>query len=109
MKILFLPEVRVYLRELSQILYDKEYFSYVESSERYVEELLKDIETTLFNRVKRSAPPYFDRYGKKMFYCTFRKNKDTHWYVFFNIYQTGNEPLAVVRYISNNHLIAQYL
>lgn len=34
MKVLFLPEVRIYLRELSQILYDKEYFSYVESSEK---------------------------------------------------------------------------
>lgn len=44
-----------------------------------------------------------------MFYCTFPKNKDTPWYVFFTIYRTGNEPLAVVRYIGNMHLIAHYL
>lgn len=27
----------------------------------------------------------------------------------FTIYRTGNEPLAVVRYIGNMHLIAHYL
>ncbi len=109
MKIVFMPEALEYFNELSTLLYEKDYFGFEESALKYVDDLVDDIKETLPNRVKRVAPPYFDRYGKKMFYCTFPKNKDTQWYVFFTIYRTGNKPLAVVRYISNNHLIAQYL
>ncbi|MCC8172768.1 MAG: hypothetical protein LIP00_13550 [Parabacteroides sp.] len=109
MKIVFTPEALAYFNELSTLLYEKNYFGFEESALEYVDDLLKDIKETLPNRVKRPAPPYFDRYGKKMVYCTFRKNKDTHWYVFFNLYQNGHELWAVVRYIGNNHLIAPYL
>jgi len=109
MKVLILPEVRQYLNELSQIFYKKNYFSFLDSSEKYIEELFEDIVTTLPNRPKRPAPPYFDRYGKKMFYAIFRKNKSTQWYVFFNIYETKEGLIYLVRYISNNHVIAQYL
>jgi len=109
MKVLVLPEVRQYLYELSQILYEKNYFSFLDSSEKYVEELFEDIETTLPNRPKRMAPPYFDRYGKKMFYAIFRKNKTTQWYVFFNIYEIKDGLIYLVRYISNNHVIAHLL
>lgn len=87
MRVLVLPEVREYLKKLSYILYEKDYFSYLDSSVKYIEELFKEIETTLPNRQKRPAPPYFDRYGKNMYYVTTRKNRFTQWYVFFTIYQ----------------------
>jgi hypothetical protein len=111
MKVLALPEVRQYLYELSLILHEKGYFSYLDSSERYVEELFTDIKMTLPNRLRRHAPPYFERYGKDMYYAIFRKNKQTQWYVFFTIYESeGKEDIIyLVRYISNNHVIAQYL
>jgi hypothetical protein len=109
MKVLILPEVRQYLNELSQILYDKGYFSYLETSEKYMGELFEAIKTTLPNRQKRYAPLYFERYGKDMYYSTFRKNKQTQWYVFFNIYEDKKESIYLVRYISNNHMIAQLL
>jgi hypothetical protein len=44
-----------------------------------------------------------------MFYATFKKNKSTQWYVFFNIYADNGEAIYLVRYISNNHMIAQFL
>ena len=50
MKVLFLPEVREYLKEVSQIMYGKDYFSFPESSEKYIEDLINDITTTLCNR-----------------------------------------------------------
>jgi hypothetical protein len=109
MKVLILPEVRQYLNELSHILYEKDYFSYAESAEKYVEELFEEIKTTLPNRQKRLAPSYFDKYGRNMHYSIFSKNKHTQWYVFFTVYESQGELVHVVRYISNNHVSAQYL
>jgi hypothetical protein len=108
MKVLAIPEVRQYLKELSFILYEMDYFSYLQTAEKYVEELFEDIETNLPKHPKRLAPPYFERYGKAMYYAIFRKNKQTQWYVFFNIYQNSGALIYLVRYISNNHVIAKY-
>ena len=44
-----------------------------------------------------------------MLYATFRKIKATQWYVFFNVYQKDGEMIFIIRYISNNHVTAQYL
>ena len=57
MKVLAIPEVRKYLYDLSLILYEKDYF---ETAEKYVDELFYDINTTLANRQKKIAPPYFE-------------------------------------------------
>lgn len=109
MKVLFLPEVEDYLFELTEILYKKEYFGFKESAVRYVTDLEDDIRVNLYSKIKRLAPPFFDRYGKKMLYSVFAKNKATQWYVFFNVYQDNGETIFLVRYISNNHVIAQFL
>lgn len=109
MKILFLPEVEDYLFELIEILYDKEYFGFKESAVNYVVELENDIRTNLRSKIKRPAPPYFDRYGKKMLYSVFEKNKETQWYVFFNVYQEQDGQIVfLIRFVSNNHSIAQF-
>lgn len=109
MKVLVLPEVRQYLNELTEILYEKDYFGYLESSEIYVEQLFEDIKNTLPTRPKRYAPVYFERYGKNMYYSVFRKSNRTQWYVFFNVYKDKSETIFLVRYISNNHVVAQFL
>lgn len=109
MKVLFLPEVREYLNEVSHIMYEKDYFGFIESSEKYMDELINDIIATLPNRQKKVAPPYFERYGKKILYSLFRKNKTTQWYVFFSVYDNGKEVVYLVRHVSNNHVIAQFL
>lgn len=109
MKVLFLPEVRLYFQELQDILFEKEYFGFEESAVQYVRDLIFDIEATLPERVSKIAPPYFNRYGKELRYASFRKNRNTQWYVFFNKYRENGEVIYLVRYISNNHVIAQYL
>jgi hypothetical protein len=109
MRVLFLPEVRDYFRELAEILYKKDYFGFEETAIQYAEDLFNSIADTLPNRVKKTAPAYFDRYGKNMFYAVFQKNKRTQWYVFFNIYADNGETVYLVRYMSNNHMIAQFL
>lgn len=109
MKIVFLPEALAYFNELSTILYKKNYFGFEDKALKYVDDLLENIKNTLHSRVKKPAPPYFDKFGKNMLYSIFRKNKTTEWYVFFNVYQKDEEITLVIRYISNNHEIAQYL
>ena len=109
MKVLFLPEVRKYFEELSVILYQKEYFGFFESALQYADELFSEIENNLPNSSKKVAPQYFEKYGKCIFYATFKRNRNTSWYIFFNIYHTRGETVFFVRYISNNHVIAQYL
>jgi hypothetical protein len=109
MKILAIPSVLQYLNELIDILYNENYFGFEDSAIEYVEELQSDIKETLPYRPKRKAPDFFDRYGKDMYYVVFKKSKATQWYVFFNIYEKKNEVIYLIRYISNNHVVAQFL
>jgi len=109
MKVIAIPKVRIYLQDLAQTLYEKEYFGFEETARIYVIELFNDITTNLPTRLKRPAPPYFDRYGKNMYYAVFVKNKRTQWYVFFRMYKKNGEDIYQICYIGNNHVIAQYL
>lgn len=86
MKVRFLPEVREHFRELSFILYKKEYFGFEESAIAYIRELFDDITINLPTKQKKKAPLYFSKYGNNLHYCVFKKNNNTQWYVFFEIY-----------------------
>lgn len=109
MKVLFLPEVRRYFADLSHTLYDEGYFGFEDSAIKYVRTLFKDIEANLPNHVARMAPSYFDKYGTNMRYAVFRKNKATLWYVFFTEYMVQDDIVYLVRFISNNHVIASHM
>jgi len=109
MNVVILPEVLDYLENLVVILYEKEYFGFMETSSIYVQTLLDKIETTLPILPSKPAPKHFEKYGKNMEYAVFRKSKHTHWYVFFRVYKKNGEDIYQVRYIANNHTIAQYL
>lgn len=109
MKIEFQPGVLEYFNELTTLLYEEGYFGFRESAVRYVDTLLADIRANLPFKLKKSAPPYFDRFGKNLLYASFRKSKGTQWYVFFNVYERRGEAVFLIRYIGNNHVLAQYL
>ncbi len=108
-KIIFLPETLLYFNELVTTLYNNDYFGFEENAIRYVDDLMYDIKTSLHLRVHKPAPLYFKRYGEDMYYATFTKSKATQWYVFFTKYNDRGEIVFLIRYISNNHLIAKYL
>ena len=108
-KVLFIPEIRKYFDDLVPFLYEMGYFSYLDSSKKYVKGLVDDIMANLPIKLHKPAPPHFDKYGKGMKYAAFRKNRHTTWYAFFKTYQQNDEVFYLVRYISNNHVIAQYL
>jgi hypothetical protein len=109
MNVFFLPEVIEYFKNLGQILFQKEYFGFKESAHNYVDELVNDIKNNLPIFTHKPAPKYFDKYGKNMEYAVFRKSRHTQWYVFFRVYRVDNEKIFQVRYIANNHTVAQYL
>jgi len=109
MKVIALPEVEKYLQNLITILYKKGYFGFEESAQKYVADLYDDIETNLPICLHRPAPIYFNKYGKNMEYAVFKRNRQTHWYVFFRVYRKNGEEIYQIRYIGNNHTIAQYL
>ena len=109
MKVIALQKVTDYLERLMLILYEKEYFGFKEDARKYVRDLYADIEQNLPTHRHRPAPTYFDKYGKNMRYAVFKKNRRTHWYVFFRAYKKDNEIIYQIRYIGNNHTIAQYL
>ena len=110
MKVWAIPEVIEELENLIDILYEKGYFSYEETSVNYVIELFQDIIENLPSKIKRPASTYFTkRYGKGLYYAVFPKSKRTQWYVFFRMYQKDGELYYQIRHIANNHTIAQHL
>jgi len=109
MRILAIPEVIEYLDNLVDILFENNYFGFVADAIDYVDELRYDIKTKLHTKLHKPAPKYFDKYGKNMKYAVFPKNRRTTWYVFFKTYEKNGEKIYLVRYIANNHTIAQYL
>ena len=109
MNVIFLPEIQEYYAYLEQVLYDEGYFGTIQSSHKYVKELFDDITDNLHKKLHRPAPLYFDQYGENMKYAVFKKNRHTSWYVFFKTYVNNGETIYLVRYIANNHVIAQYL
>ena len=72
-KVLAIPEVIDYLNELVDILYEKRYFSFEDTSVEYVVELFEDIITNLPVKPGKPAPKHFDQYGKDMEYAAFKK------------------------------------
>lgn len=108
MKVLIIPEVRLYFYELQLILYEKDYFGYPEDAERYIKELIEDIEKNLSKKRSKAAPNFFKKYGKDLEYTSFPKNKRTTWYVFFEVYEDNEEIIYLIKHIENNHTAAHY-
>jgi len=109
MSVLFLDEVWEYYDILVGVLYERGYFSFVEDADKYAKDLFDDIEENLPNRWKKPAPKHFERYGKDMYYSSFKKNRNTTWYAFFTKYEKNGETVYIVRHIENNHTAAHFL
>ena len=109
MRIIFLPEVQEYLDSLIPVLYKNGYFGFEDAAVKYVDGLIDDIQNNLSKKRHKPAPKHFGKYGKGMYYASFRKNKQTTWYAFFSKYRENGETIYLIRYIANNHTVAQYL
>ena len=108
-KVLFLPEVVDQFLELAEVLYNKGYLGFRETAIEYSEQLFKEIQTNLPIKLKKDAPAHFEMYGKGLFYSSFPKNHQTTWYVFYSMHEIDGETIYLIRYLGNNHVIAQHL
>ena len=109
MSVLAIPEVIGYLEELTTILYEKEYFGYEEFAHGYIDDLIDDIKTNLPTKLSKQAPKQLEKYGNNLRYSSFRKNRQTTWYVFFELYKENEEVIYLIKHVENNHTVAQYL
>ena len=109
MIVLFSPEIQEYFYKLENILYEKGYFSHEYKAFEYVDALIFEIKNNLPEQKHRLAPPYYDKYGKGLYYAVFKKNRNTHYYAFFSKYIDNGNTVFLVCYIGNNHTDAQYL
>ncbi|KAA6346621.1 hypothetical protein EZS27_005866 [termite gut metagenome] len=105
MKVIYSEEVIEFLSDLMEILYIKNYFGFMDSAINYVKDLVHEIDTTIASKQKKTAPDYFSKYGRGLFYVCYKKSRNTQWYVFFHY----ENDVYYIRYIGNNHNISQYL
>jgi len=71
MNVLFLPEIQGYFYDLETILYEKGYFSFEDTANKYVDDLIFDIKINLPNIQHKPAPRYYEKYGKELYYAVF--------------------------------------
>ncbi|RCU42631.1 hypothetical protein DQ356_07340 [Chryseobacterium lacus] len=93
----YLPEVEKYLNELSLILFEKNYFSFVESSFRYVDDLIDFIEYNLPIFPAKQTPEKLSSLGSE--YIFYKANQNTTWYIFFE----RSDNRFMVTFITNSH------
>jgi hypothetical protein len=105
MNVKFSRSTLVYLDGLIDILIEKGYFSFYESSLSYIEDIKNYIVSNIQSQPKYKAPPRFSKYGKNMYYITYKRNRQTTWYIFFTIHGKDN---FLIRYITNNHVSGQH-
>lgn len=79
-------------------LFQKDYFSYMENSIDYVENLIENTESKLQLLKYYLTPKALISYGE--FYISFQSSKRTTWYVFFS----KKDNRILVKHIMNNHV-----
>lgn len=93
----YLSDVKTILNNLVFILYEKDYFSFLESSYDYVDRLIEFIDNDLINFPHKQTPEKLIRFGSKYFF--YKVNNQTTWYIFFE----NKDNRYLVTYITNNH------
>ncbi|MCC8186509.1 MAG: hypothetical protein LIP08_03080 [Bacteroides sp.] len=107
MRVFYTENVILYIRELTDILYEKHYFGFKHSAKVYVTSLMKEVEATIHIKQKHKAPSHYSRYGKDLWYVSYPRNKRTTWYFFFTYHP--DRDIYFIRYITNNHAAGHLL
>ncbi|GHV66475.1 hypothetical protein FACS1894199_09980 [Bacteroidia bacterium] len=103
-QVIFAEDVKLYLRDLSILLFERNYFSFPGDAKAYVDRMVKYMRTYIGILPIRPAPHYFSRYASDLYYITYHANQNTLWYGFYQ--QSLN--IFIVRHITNSHIAAQY-
>jgi hypothetical protein len=93
-KVILLPLLEDKLFDIVFMLYNKEYFGFIESAFNYVDEIVNFIYTIPTLKHKRTKNKKHGAY-----YCRYKPNKNTTWYITFDI----EDDLYLIKNITNNH------
>ncbi len=77
MRIFYTENVILYIRELTDILYEKPYLGFKHSAKDYVTSFMKEVEKTIHLKQKHKAPSHFLKYGRGLWYVSYPRNKRT--------------------------------
>jgi hypothetical protein len=106
MEVRFSKTTLSYLETLTDILIEKQYFSFYETSLSYIEDIKNYILNNIQTEPKYKAPPVFSKFGKDLFYIRYRRSRQTIWYIFFTLH---GKDKYLIRHITNNHVAAKYI
>ena len=96
-KIIYSPLFIDELDDLSKVLYENKYFSFVEDVDIYIDKIYDFIESNIGYPTSKISPENFQKYGNK--YLRYDANNQTSWYIFFN----QKDHRFLVNHILNNH------
>lgn len=91
-------EVIEFLDKLIFSLYENDYFSYLETAEKYVADIYDFIENNILHFPTKKSPKSPKNYGN--FYIFYKPNNRTTWYIFFD----KKDSRYLIKYITNNHV-----
>ena len=111
-QVVFNENVKFLFFELIDILYQEEYFGYLDKAKEYVLEIelyfTTEIPRLHWLGLSKKAIPYFEKYGDNLFFAAYRKTKTrTTWYAFYEIFD--NRYFKVVHIINNHTKEAAYI
>lgn len=109
-EVVILPEVYDFLYDLAQILFYKDYVSWMESADAIIDDIVdyaRMVPCIPFYNLTPLMQKRFGRYGKNLHYVFFKRktSKHTTWYIFF----TRQNDRYIVRYVTNNHKDGKYI
>lgn len=97
-KVVFERKVLKYLSDLAFKLHSRDYFSYVEDAEKYVDDIYFSINTEIFKAKHNHTPYQHKKFGT--YYIIIKTNKRTAWHVYFD----KKDGVYLIKKIENNHL-----
>ena len=95
--IIFQRNVQIFLEDLVDILFEKEYFGFKEDAKIYVNEIVQYVNHHNFETGIKKTPDSHKKFGK--YYLKYKANNRTFWYIFFD----RKENRFLVNHILNNH------
>ena len=96
-EIVYSENFRNYLDELAQLLYQKNYFGFIEDVDHYIDKIYDYINNNIDKPIAKKSPFDFQKFGK--YYLKYKANNRTFWYIFFD----RKENRFLVNHILNNH------
>ena len=83
--------------DLIRILYQQNYFGFIDEAEDYVDRIYDFIRDNISTRQAKNTPTNLKQYGER--YICYIANQRTSWYIFF----THRNGIYYVDFITNNH------